>query len=216
MNVLDKLKKEGNKKEYTRFPLTEFQHWNVLKEEYKHGGYDWVDLDYDDSVKNSKKVDTTNDSRYASKKKDVHTLHKCLRSLNTKLEDTPVVTAPPKPSNHNRASRLKTWRTRKPAFDISLATIKLFTEFAKEPCKDYEPQEAVEVYLRLKNSTEFKKGHRRQRSMSEPMLSNDIPNDQLPAISVNERRHSIEQVLLYPTLPSAPPKYTPQDSQTKC
>lgn len=159
------------KKNNLIFPSSEIEIWKDLKKEYVKYGYEWAELEYENSAREIRRMDSRNIKKFNSLKKNENTLRNSVMGILV-----PYIIPPPKPDNYERYLLLKKWNKFSNSFNISMAAIDLYKNFGLEPCRDYEPNNIINVYYANKNVS-FENLNRgllvNTRSFSEPDLQNN-------------------------------------------
>ena len=127
------------------YPTSEVSVWEDLKEFYTSYGYEWLDLDVCKNKKKMRKIDQKNQEKFIQLKGNESGLRASLRGVRV-----PFIVPPPKPNHYERFLLLKKWSRNKDSFNMTMAAVDLYKNFNLEPCKDYDPDNALHTYYEEK------------------------------------------------------------------
>jgi hypothetical protein len=123
------------------FPPEEIESWNLLKKRYNQSGYYWSDFSLEPSLKKAKKLDKKNLQKYRKMKKKELKMRRSFRGI----KNITVIHPPATPTNEERFRKLQKWSEHN-YYNITMITIYLYTHYNLKPCRDYEPDNLLEVY----------------------------------------------------------------------
>lgn len=199
---MDFIRKIINREEklHIYYPPDEIDGWNMLKKRYSTRGYYWVDFSIEPSLAIAKKMDKKNTKKYTKMKKKEMKLRNSFRGTG----NITVVHPPPKPNNEERFLKLRKWSENN-YYNISMITICLFCKYNLKPCRDYEPDNLLDVYNRYSSGEQdiYLKNIQHPSvpppvpDLPPPQINNFLENDD------NPRRESYQNI--FPTAP--PPDY---------
>jgi hypothetical protein len=132
------------------FPVDEIDIWLNLKEKYKTFGYEWAELKDNHNHRELRKMDKRNLKKYQFLKKNENNLRNSLTGVNI-----PRILPPPDPQNLQRFKMIKKWNKNSCHYNISLIAVYLYRTYKLEPCKDYQPNDIIEVYKKKMDERNF-------------------------------------------------------------
>ena len=125
------------------YPPDQVEGWNLLKERYSNLGYHWCDFSIEPTLSKAKNYDKKNIKKYNKLKKKEMKLRRSFKNNSCIV----VVHQPPRPTNEERFLKLKKWSENN-YYNITNITIYLYMIHKLKPCRDYEPDNLIEVYNR--------------------------------------------------------------------